>query len=169
MPLVLQVGRVRLRMPRGLYFLDLLLSAVARRQTHNPVVEADEQNLDNSPSKQAFNIQNRARTLPAYHRAKKARSMFTSAGMGAFGSAVVAVLGLEFNLHDLFFPGQSAGRRCRGRQPRIAQLLWPVCILRDAISALFTKVSLTISAVFQFSFIYTAAFRRSQPDSVSFF
>lgn len=46
MPSLQQVGRVRLWILRGVDFIPSLLSALARRQTQNPV--AHEQNLDSS-------------------------------------------------------------------------------------------------------------------------
>lgn len=59
MPSLLHVGRVRLRILRGVDFIRSLLSALARRQTHNPVVKAHKHNLDPINKLDIFNIQNR--------------------------------------------------------------------------------------------------------------
>lgn len=112
MPVLLQVGRIRLWIVRGLKYPIhniSLLSALARRPTHNPAVT--DRILTTGSTFLIFKTAYEC--FKAYHMAKKVRSMFTLAKVSAavfsmaraemgFCDCAVWCFATEFNLRGLF-------------------------------------------------------------------
>lgn len=172
MPSLLQVGGVRLGVLRGVDFIHLLLSALARRQTHNPVVPATEYGQQRLTTSSIFSIFKRACehfSLPdseegPFHVCFSWNERFQAQRL-LWKWTVAAVLCLQANLQGLFTLASLLVGLAQGYSPELLNER-DVWITRNAILALLNEATFTVAALFQFSFIDTVTFRRLQPDSV---